>query len=80
MDFYHVKNKNNLYIKGVVRIKGNDYVKFMTQQVVSYMDLPKEERRQRRLNQKANKLQPSIGNKWFGVLPLAIKSIFKRAE
>nr|WP_029191111.1 YqzE family protein [Ornithinibacillus scapharcae] len=61
-------------------MKGNDYVKFMTQQVVSYIDLPKEERKQRKLNQKAEKQYPVLGNKWFGVLPYAIKSIFRRAQ
>lgn len=52
----------------------------MTQQVVSYMDLPKEERLQRKLDQKAQKQYPVLGNKWFGILPYAIKSIFRRAE
>lgn len=64
----------------MVIIKGNDYVKFMTQQVVSYIDLPKEERRKRRLEQKAQRIQVTMGNKWFGVLPVAIKSMFKKAE
>ncbi|MEN2766000.1 YqzE family protein [Ornithinibacillus xuwenensis] len=61
-------------------MKGNDYVKFMTQQVVSYMDLPKEERKKRRTDIKAQRNHLPIGNRWFGVLPVAIKSIFKRAE
>nr|WP_222619024.1 MULTISPECIES: YqzE family protein [Ornithinibacillus] len=52
----------------------------MTQQVVSYIDLPKEERRKKRLEQKAQRTQVTIGNKWFGVLPVAIKSMFKKAE
>lgn len=64
----------------MVIIKGNDYVKFMTEQVVSYIDLPKEERRKKRLEQKAQRTQVTIGNKWFGVLPVAIKSMFKKAE
>ncbi len=64
----------------MISIKGNDYVKFMTQQVVSYMDLPKDERKQRKMEQKAQRHSPTIGNRWFGVLPVAIKSMFKRAE
>ncbi|WP_281170903.1 YqzE family protein [Paucisalibacillus globulus] len=64
----------------MILIKGNDYVKFMTVQVVSYMDLPKDERIQRKLDQKAQRHHPPIGNKWFGALPFAIKSFFKRAE
>lgn len=75
-----MNDKNNPINKEVIRIKGNDYVKFMTQQVVTYMDLPKEERKQRRINHKAEKQYPVLGNKWFGVLPYAIKSIFRKAE
>ncbi|WP_047980093.1 YqzE family protein [Ornithinibacillus contaminans] len=61
-------------------MKGNDYVKFMTEQVVSYIDLPKEQRQKRKSDSKAQKNQPMLGNRWFGVLPVAIKSIFKRAQ
>jgi YqzE-like protein len=64
----------------VIAIKGNDYVKFMTQQVVSYIDLPKEERKKRRTDSKAQKHHLTIGNRWFGVLPVAIRCFFKKAD
>lgn len=52
----------------------------MTEQVVSYIELPKDERKQRKLEHKAQRLHPPIGNRWFGALPFAIKSFFKRAD
>jgi hypothetical protein len=64
----------------VIHIKGNDYVKYMTEQVVSYIELPKDARKQRKLEHKAQRPQPPIGNRWFGALPFAIKSFFKRAD
>lgn len=64
----------------MIPIKGNDYVKFMTEQVVSYIDLPKEERKKRKTDLKAQKNHPPIGNRWFGVLPVAIRFFFKKAN
>ncbi|RDW19187.1 YqzE family protein [Oceanobacillus arenosus] len=58
-------------------MKSNEYVKFMTQQIVSYMELPAEERKKRKLEHK----QPTLyANRWFGVLPFALKVIRKKAE
>lgn len=64
----------------MIILKGNDYVKYMTQQVVSYMDLPKDERKKRRTETKAQKHQPPIGNRWFGALPVAVRYFFKKAD
>lgn len=75
-----MKTRTNPTSKEVIAIKGNDYVKFMTQQVVSYMDMPKEERKKRKTDIKSQRQLPPVGNRWFGALPLAIKYIFKRAE
>jgi len=58
-------------------MKSNDYVKFMTQQLVTYMELPAEERKKRKLEQK----NPSIyTNRWLGVFPFALRVIRKKAE
>ncbi|MDQ0218338.1 YqzE family protein [Peribacillus cavernae] len=54
----------------------NDYIKFLTQQFVKYMDVPKNERKLRRENRKKLK-KPFVSN-WFGVLPFAIMMLFKR--
>ncbi|RDW21937.1 YqzE family protein [Oceanobacillus chungangensis] len=58
-------------------MKSNEYVKFMTQQIVTYMELPMEERKKRKLEQK----NPSIyANHWLGVLPFALRVMRKKAE
>jgi hypothetical protein len=54
----------------------NDYVKFVTQQIVSYMDSPKEKRKSNKQERK-NKRAPFL-NRWFGVLPFAFKLLFRR--
>ena len=41
----------------------NDYVRFVTQQFVSYMDAPKEDRKQKKEQRRAEK-EPFM-NKWF---------------
>ncbi|MFD2045992.1 YqzE family protein [Ornithinibacillus salinisoli] len=56
----------------------NDYIKGVTEKVVSYMDLPREEKRKRREEHKAEKQQKNNLNRWFGVLPLAIRISLKK--
>ncbi|KGX85003.1 YqzE family protein [Pontibacillus marinus] len=57
-------------------MSGNDYVKFMTQEIVRYMDLPQEEKKKRKEEKKHQKTP--ISNQMFGVLPFALKFFFKR--
>ncbi|MED0654108.1 YqzE family protein [Anoxybacillus geothermalis] len=54
----------------------NDYVKFVTQQFVAYMDLPKEERRQLRQVRKQEQLPLSY--RLFGIVPLSLRLLFRR--
>ncbi|WP_209123050.1 YqzE family protein [Alkalihalobacillus sp. BA299] len=54
----------------------NDYVKFVTQQFVTYVDRPKEERLAIK-KQKKEARQP-IQYQMFGLIPLAISMIIKR--
>ncbi|WP_226582981.1 YqzE family protein [Halobacillus litoralis] len=51
----------------------NDYVKFLTEEMVKYMQMSKEEKKQRK------ELKPSkkTSSYWFGMIPLALK-MFKR--
>ncbi|WP_078597096.1 YqzE family protein [Evansella clarkii] len=56
-------------------MKTNDYIKYMTQQIVSYADLPKEERLAKR-EEKRSARQPGIYH-WFGLLPYAIMQPLK---
>ncbi|GFZ77625.1 YqzE family protein [Compostibacillus humi] len=56
-------------------MSSNDYIKFMTQQIVSYLDTPKEERG-RKKNSKTG--QQVYGNSWFGILPFVLKMYRKK--
>jgi hypothetical protein len=62
----------------VIIISGNDYLKFMTEQVVSYIDLPAEERKKRKNEQKNS--HQSYTNRWLGILPFAFRILIKRTE
>ncbi|KIQ95619.1 hypothetical protein LH47_00254 [Anoxybacillus thermarum] len=59
---------------------GNDYVKFMTEQVVKYLDQPKDERKRQKQEKKQLKKQQKqpFLYRWFGVIPYAIMLLFKR--
>ncbi|KAB2334372.1 YqzE family protein [Bacillus mesophilum] len=48
-------------------MKSNDYVKFMTETFVKYMDQPKDERKKYRQQKKVEK-EPFLF-RWFGVIP-----------
>ncbi|XEC93041.1 YqzE family protein [Paenibacillus tarimensis] len=50
---------------------GSEYVKFVTQRVVRYIETPKDVRRQVRKEAKAVR-EPWL-TRWFGVAPLGIK-------
>jgi hypothetical protein len=54
----------------------NDYVKFVTQQFVSYMNSPKQDRKQKR-QQRRSEREPFL-NRWFGVLPLSIALLYQK--
>nr|WP_245347742.1 YqzE family protein [Oceanobacillus polygoni] len=57
-------------------MSGNDYLKFMTEQVVSYLDLPSEERKKRK---EAHKQQDSFyATRWLGMLPFTLKIMFQK--
>ncbi|OZU89974.1 YqzE family protein [Virgibacillus indicus] len=59
-------------------MSGNDYIKFMTEQVVTYIDLPSNERKKRREQQKEN--QQAYTNRWLGVLPFATKIFIRKLK
>lgn len=58
-------------------MKTNDYVKYMTEQFVKYMDTPKQERKEMKEKRKESK-PPSRIYQWFGILPLGCIMFFKR--
>lgn len=54
----------------------NDYVKFVTQQVVSYVDQPKEKRKQ--LKQQKKEQREPMQTQLFGMIPLAISMFVQK--
>lgn len=62
--------------KGGIKMSTNDYVKFITQQFVSYIDQPKEQRKETKLQRKSERAP--LSSHWFGIVPLAFSLIFKR--
>ncbi|CAH0345716.1 YqzE family protein [Bacillus sp. CECT 9360] len=57
-------------------MKTNDYIKFLTQQFVKYMAVPKDVRKQRR--EKKKKMRKPFVSNWFGLMPFALTMLFKR--
>ena len=54
----------------------NDYVKFVTQRFVTYMDMPTEERARRRSARKQER--PPLSYRLFGIVPLSLRLLFRR--
>ncbi|MBZ5749719.1 MULTISPECIES: YqzE family protein [Metabacillus] len=59
----------------------NDYVKYVTQQIVKYMDTPKETRKQQREERKQVETSSSYySNRWLGIIPFSIKLIMNKRK
>lgn len=54
----------------------NDYIRYMTQQFVSYMDAPKADRKQKR-QQRREEREPFL-NRWFGMIPLSASLFYRK--
>ncbi|MBO1005845.1 YqzE family protein [Pseudogracilibacillus auburnensis] len=52
----------------------NEYVKFITEQLVTHMNKTKQERKEG----KVNKNQSIYSNRWFGLFPFTIRLLFKK--
>ncbi|WP_428909097.1 YqzE family protein [Niallia sp. Krafla_26] len=59
-------------------MKTNDYVKYLTQTVVQYIDQPKDERKKLRQGKKEERAD--FLYRWFGIIPYALMLNFKRKE
>jgi hypothetical protein len=57
-------------------MKSNDYVKYITQTFVKYIDQPKDERKKNKVEKKETK-EPFLYH-WFGVIPYLLILMFKR--
>ncbi|MBM7597977.1 hypothetical protein JOC34_000334 [Virgibacillus halotolerans] len=53
-------------------------MKFVTEQVVTYIDMPPDERKKRKTKQKDT--QGMYVNRWFGVLPFVFKIFFRKEQ
>lgn len=56
----------------------NDYVKYLTQQVVEKMNRPSEVRRMEKEERKNNR--PPLSSHLFGMLPFALSMYIKKRE
>lgn len=63
-------------VRAGVNMKTNDYVKYITQTVVKYIDQPKEVRK--RIKQEKKEAEATFLYKWFGILPFLLMSSFKK--
>ncbi|WP_299087969.1 YqzE family protein [uncultured Metabacillus sp.] len=62
-------------------MSANDYVKYVTQQIVKYMDTPKEARKQLREERKNVETSSTFySNRWFGVLPFSLKLMLNKRK
>ncbi|WP_096153437.1 MULTISPECIES: YqzE family protein [Bacillus] len=59
-------------------MKTNDYVKYVTEQLVNYMDKPKEVRKELKTQRKLER-DPMV-NQLFGVIPLSIMLFVKNRK
>lgn len=59
-------------------MKTNDYVKYITQTVVKYMDQPKDERKKNRIEKRESK--PDFIYRWFGLVPYYIMGKMKQRK
>ncbi|UOQ85993.1 YqzE family protein [Gracilibacillus salinarum] len=58
-------------------MSSNDYVKYMTQRIVKYMDTPKDERKKQKEDSKP---EVAHSSKWFGVLPFAFRLLIQKRK
>lgn len=59
-------------------LSNNDYVKYMTQRIVKYMDTPKDQRKKQKEERKQQDI--AYSNKWFGVLPFAVRLLIQKRK
>lgn len=63
---------NEIKVKGGSKMKSEDYVRYLTEQFVRYLETPREERKKARLEHKEDR--PPIRAQLFGQIPDAIES------
>jgi len=58
------------YSSKVINVKSNDYVKYLTVELLKYMDEPRDVRKANRQMKKVNR-EPRL-QQWFGLLPMSL--------
>ncbi|GIO23148.1 YqzE family protein [Oceanobacillus sp. J11TS1] len=53
-------------------MKSNDYIRFLTEEMMKYMHLSAEEKKERKQKKKTS--NPFYSNRWLGVIPFSIQS------
>lgn len=56
--------------------KGEDLVKYITEQVVQYIDTPREQRLEDKRRQ--SEARPDWRSRWFGMLPMSLGMLLGR--
>lgn len=59
-------------------MSGNDYVKYITEEITVYLDMSTDEKKERRKKHKQS--QVTLSNRWFGMVPFAMKMLWKKAN
>lgn len=57
-------------------MSGNDYLKYITEEVVAYLDMTREEKKESKEQRKSEKQK--LSNQWFGILPMSLKLFMKK--
>ncbi|WWL78483.1 YqzE family protein [Bacillus altitudinis] len=57
-------------------MKTNDYVKYMTQEIIKYMNTPRDERKEHK--QEKMETKPPFSQRLFGVLPFGFSMMLKK--
>lgn len=57
-------------------MKGNEYVKFMTEEIVSYLHMPADEKRKKKIERK-EKIDSPVSH-WFGVIPFSLRLLIQQ--
>jgi len=58
-------------------MSGNDYVKYITEQLITYLNKTPEERQQAKVQNKKKK-KNNFTNQWLGIFPMAFRLLVKK--
>ena len=60
-------------------ISGNEYIKYITEQIVAYLDKTPEEKKEMKIMQQKHKGDNRrLSSQWFGMLPISLKLFMKK--